>query len=284
MTRFSRALSRPLGFPLLLLAGLAACGAPPPENAAEPETGAEAPIEQTAEPAAESALTAVPQRFRGRWNASAEACAAGAGEMGLEVAGDTLRFHESVGRVQSVRQVAPNAVEAELAFEGEGQSWRETRTLRLLQDGRLSVEGRGSAATRVRCRAASAAPASGWQSAASGEGDALFLAAGADRRALTLFCPAGSNDLLVNVPAFRPVASEERMTFGAGGTVVTLVADFAGDRQRGGVSGTGPVPSELEAILTGGTPIGVNYGAQNSGPHAPPPAELAKAFVQGCRD
>lgn len=269
--------------PLLLLAGLAACGGPAPENDSMPAAGAEAPIEQAVAPIAEAALTAVPERFRGRWNASAEACAASSGDMGLDVAGDSLRFHESVGRVQSVRQVAPNAVEAELALEGEGQTWRETRTLRLLQDGRLAVEGRGSTATRVRCRAEKAAPASGWQTAASGEGDALFFGPEA-RRTLTLFCPAGSNDLLVNVPAFRPVASEERMTFGAGGTAVTLVADFTGDKQRGGVSGTGPIPSELGAILNGGQPIGVNYGAQNSGPHAPPPPELAKSFLEGCRD
>ena len=43
----------------------------------------------------------------------------------------------------------------------------------------------------------------------------------------------------INVPGFRPVGSEERMTFGSGGEAHTLVADTRGDRQRGGVSATG---------------------------------------------
>ena len=124
-------------------------------------------------------------------------------------------------------------------------------------------------------------PKSGWQTSASGEGAALFLARGGGR-AVTLFCPGRSKTLLVNVPAFRAVGSEERMTFGAGGTAVTLVADPRGDRRRGGVSGTGPVPSELAAILRG--KIAVNYGSQNAGPFAPPPPALAKTFLAGCRD
>ena len=126
------------------------------------------------------------------------------------------------------------------------------------------------------------APSTGWQASASGEGDALWLAGRGGARLLTLFCPARSKTLLVNVPAFRAIGSEERMTFGAGGTAITLVADPRGDRRRGGVSGTGPVPSELAAILRGR--IAVNYGAQNSGPHAQPPPELAKSFLAGCRD
>jgi uncharacterized membrane protein len=120
-----------------------------------------------------------------------------------------------------------------------------------------------------------------WDSAASGEGASLFLArSGSDQRVLTLFCPAGSGDLLVNVPGFRPVGSEERMSFGSGGTVVTLVADPRGDRGRGGVSASGPLPGELPRILRG--PVAVNYGAQNAGPYAAPPAGLAGNFLAGC--
>lgn len=275
-------LVRPL--PILLLAALAACGAPAPENEAAPPAGMEAPIEEAGAPApAAPALPAIPERFRGRWNVSAEACLAGSGDGGLEVAGDSLRFHESVARVESVRQVAPNAVEVRLALQGEGQAWRETRTLRLLPGGRLAVEGPGGTATRMRCRAVAAAPSMDWHAAAGAEGAVLSLGTG-DARRLTFFCPPGTDDLLVNVPAFRPVGSEERMTFGGGGTVVTLVADLAGDAGRGGVSGTGPVPPELETILAGPEPLGVNYGAQDAGPHPVPPASLARTFLEGCRD
>src|SRR5687768_14295755 len=48
-----------------------------------------------------------------------------------------------------------------------------------------------------------------WETAASGEGDALFLAGPDGTRLVTLFCPADTDDLLVNVPAFDPIASEE---------------------------------------------------------------------------
>src|SRR5690606_35712589 len=81
-------------------------------------------------------------------------------------------------------------------------------------------------------------------------------------------------------PEFEPIGSEERMSFGSGGEVVALVADTEGDRQRGGVSGTGEVPVELASLIRG--PIGVNYGARNSGPHPAPPAPLAQAFLAAC--
>ncbi|MFN3943561.1 MAG: hypothetical protein ACK4K7_01365 [Allosphingosinicella sp.] len=122
-----------------------------------------------------------------------------------------------------------------------------------------------------------------WDLVASGEGTALRLGgSGGGRAALALFCPAGGAELVVNVPGFRPVGSEERMTFGSGGEVTTLVADTAGDALRGGVSGAGPVPANLAALIAG--PIGVNYGAQNSGPHDAPPADLARGFAAACAD
>lgn len=158
----------------------------------------------------------------------------------------------------------------------------------------VAVAACGCGGDRVENRAAEdiAGPANAWQpgqsrdearwdAAASGEGTALFFANGGGGRALTLFCPAGSSDLLVNVAAFRPVGSEERMSFGSGGTAIALVADPAGDRGRGGVSAAGPLPAELRAILAG--PISVNYGAQNAGPFAAPPPELAGNFLAGCR-
>lgn len=127
-----------------------------------------------------------------------------------------------------------------------------------------------------------------WDMVSSGEGDGLFFGvAEGEPGKVHLFCPNGvaaDAGLVVNVNAFKPVGSEERMSFGSGGTVVTLVADPSGDAQRGGVSGTGPVPGELRAILTGGAGVAVNYGAQNVGPLPAVPVDLAEAFVGGCRD
>ncbi|MGV3556452.1 MAG: hypothetical protein ACO1OD_14490 [Croceibacterium sp.] len=120
-----------------------------------------------------------------------------------------------------------------------------------------------------------------WDLQASGEGTALVFPTGGDTQ-VRLFCPAGGETILVNVPGFRPVGSEERMTFGSGGEAHTLVADTRGDRQRGGVSGTGAVPGNLAALLGG--PVSVNHGSQNAGPYPAPPAGLVRSFVTACND
>jgi hypothetical protein len=234
-------------------------------------------------------VIAIPEPFRGRWDASAAACAGKASEMRLVVGPDSLRFHESLGRVEAVRAAGADTIALDLAFEGEGEQWRETRALRLLPDGRLVVDGRGGTANRVRCEGAAdepaltAAQAPRWRSTASGEGAGLSLATAGGAPLLALFCPAGSGEIVVNVPAFRPVASEDRMSVGSGGTVFALVADTAGDKERGGVTGRGAFPAaNLATILAGAGGIAVNYGAQNSGPYAPPPAAVARDFLAGC--
>ena len=120
-----------------------------------------------------------------------------------------------------------------------------------------------------------------WDMISSGEGVALVFPASGDP-AIRLFCPAGNKRILVNVPAFRPIGSEERLTFGSGGSAHALVADTRGDRQRGGVSGTGAVPGNLDALIGG--PVSVSYGAQTSGPHPAPSQNLAGAFAAACSD
>lgn len=124
--------------------------------------------------------------------------------------------------------------------------------------------------------------ASRWDLQSSGEGVALALLSTGGRTVVRLFCPAGTQQLIVNVPAFRPVGSEERMSFGSGSHAVALVADSRGDAQRGGVSGTGPVPGKISALL--GRPIAINYGSQNSGPHLAAPRQWALAFAGACSE
>ena len=129
---------------------------------------------------------------------------------------------------------------------------------------------------------AQAPAAGGWDLQSAGEGSALVLLSASGEPAVRLFCTAAADRLLVNVPGFRPVGSEERMSVGSGGEVVALVADTRGDRHRGGVTGTGDVPANLAVLIAG--PVAVNYGAQNSGPHPAPPADLARSFVLACND
>ena len=134
---------------------------------------------------------------------------------------------------------------------------------------------------------ADGAPAGGsaalrWDLQSSGEGVALALLSASGNTAIRLFCAAGKNEILVNVPSFRPIGSEERLSFGSGGEATALVADPRGDAQRGGVSGTGAVPGNLAALITG--PVSASYGAQASGPHPAPPGDLGRAFVRACEE
>ncbi|AMU96631.1 hypothetical protein AOA14_18695 [Sphingopyxis terrae subsp. terrae NBRC 15098] len=98
---------------------------------------------------------------------------------------------------------------------------------------------------------------------------------------LSLSCPSGENRLRINVPGFKPIGSEERLSFGSGGEVEALVADVRGDRRLGGVSAVGAVPANLAALLGG--PVSASYGAQTSGPHPPVPEALVGSFVAACR-
>jgi uncharacterized membrane protein len=125
-------------------------------------------------------------------------------------------------------------------------------------------------------------PDARWDLQSSGEGAALALLAGRGQARIRLFCPAGQNRLLVNVPEFRPIGSEERLSFGGGGEAVALVADTRGDLQRGGVSGVAAVPADLAALVA--APLSASYGAQRSGPHPAPPRALARRFVATCRE
>jgi uncharacterized membrane protein len=142
-----------------------------------------------------------------------------------------------------------------------------------------TVNGAAPAAPAVARPAAGAAL---WDLESSGEGVALALPAGPERTAIRLFCPAGQDRLLVNVPGFRPIASEERLSFGSGGDAVALVADPRGDSRRGGVSAAGEVPADLAALVAG--TLSASYGSQRSGPHPAPPRALAAAFVAACRE
>jgi hypothetical protein len=257
---------------------LAACGSPEP-------AGNEAAPAASARPAERAA--AVPAAFQGIYDESREACRRPS-EYRLTVSAHDLRFHESIGAVREVAVEGPDAIRVDADYQGEGESWRATHRLRLDDGGAtLTIVGNGTKLRRVRCGvAASEGPPLGphWGEVVS-EGDAALVLTGTDGKALlTLACPRGSDELAVNVHAFRPVASEERMTFGAAGTAVTLVADARGDPGRGGVTGRGPVPAELPAILATAEGIVVNYGSQNSGPHPGPSAQGARYLVSECRD
>lgn len=109
----------------------------------------------------------------------------------------------------------------------------------------------------------------------------LVLQAQTGSPILSLTCPSGENRLQVNVPGFTPIGSEERLSFGSGGEVEALVADFRGDRRLGGVSAAGAVPANLAALMGG--PVSASYGSQTSGPHPSVPTAIVASFVVACR-
>ena len=122
--------------------------------------------------------------------------------------------------------------------------------------------------------------ASSWDLAADRQGAALTIAGSGGEPAMRLLCPGGEDKLVVNVPAFEPIGSEERLSFGQGGEVVALVADPTGDQLRGGVTAEGPVPENLVQLLSG--EVSASYGSQVSGPHPAPPGALVESFAAAC--
>lgn len=101
------------------------CAAPP---------GYRPPAEPAANPPA-AVATAIPARFVGLWAADAAGCRVPPALIDwLRVTAGGLRFHESLATVRALRPRGANAVELDLDFEGEGQQWQATRTLRLSGD------------------------------------------------------------------------------------------------------------------------------------------------------
>ncbi len=265
----------------LLIAMIGACGAPAPRA---DDVAGSANQASPVEPAPADGVRAatIPASFHGVFDRSPESCASRT-EYRLTIGPSELRFHESIARVRQVTTHNANSIVVTADHQGEGESWSSERELRFGENSSvLIVRSEGNETVRVRCSAAPAPSSRQWSEAAGDEEAGLVLHDEGVRR-LGLYCPAGSDELVVNVPAFRAIASEERMSFGSGGEVVALVADPSGDKARGGVSGRGPLPEEVGRILTGSAGISVNYGAQNSGPYPAPPEPLASAFLDRCR-
>ena len=121
-----------------------------------------------------------------------------------------------------------------------------------------------------------------WQAEAVGAGHRLRLsnlATGA--HLLTISCLAPSR-LTVHAPAFTPIGSEDRFSFGIGAEPVTLVANPYEQQRGAGVTAEGPIPDNLETLFAGADTIGALYGTQQVGPHAAPPEILREPFLRAC--
>ncbi|VXB24324.1 conserved exported hypothetical protein [Luteimonas sp. 9C] len=94
----------------------------------------------------------LPARFVGRWDAAAERCNAGRGELALWIRPDALQFYESTATPVRVRATEDHSLQLDARYAGEGDTWTDTRTLTLEGDDVLLVEdAMGNVTRRVRC-------------------------------------------------------------------------------------------------------------------------------------
>ncbi|HEY5724171.1 MAG TPA: hypothetical protein VIT45_17815 [Allosphingosinicella sp.] len=146
---------------LALPALLAACGEPVERDNSAAPVAAPPPMPGTGEGdsnAAGNAIApdprpviagAIPEAFRGTYDQNEENCARPS-EYRLTVDAGELRFHESIGKVRSVKVMEAGRIEVLADYQGEGETWQNVRTLEL--DGkRLTISGEGTKIDRLRC-------------------------------------------------------------------------------------------------------------------------------------
>ena len=117
-----------------------------------------------------------------------------------------------------------------------------------------------------------------WERGESGAGLRLNNLDGTVR--MSIAC-AGSK-LVVNVPSFTPIGSEDRFMLALGQNPVTLVADPTRQRPGTGVTAEGPAPRNLGGLLSSGPTVGALYGTQKIEADAPPSSKLANQLASGC--
>lgn len=148
---------------LAALAALALLGACSSEEPA-PQASASQPAAATsatpsASPAPTAELTEIPAAFRGYWDAETGSCANWSdGQLTIEAR--RVQFYESLGEVTALSQPAPDTLVIDFAMSGEGDTWTEQATYRLLDGGQVleSSFSDGDTFRRKRCAALVDAP------------------------------------------------------------------------------------------------------------------------------
>ena len=109
-----------------------------------------------------AALTAIPARFLGQWDAPDGPCSPES-EMFMTIRPGTITFYESQGEVTAVRRGRPGIV-LSLAMEGEGESWTSQYAMNLGENREQlavrEVSQSGPGTTRRRCPAERTDPSS----------------------------------------------------------------------------------------------------------------------------
>jgi hypothetical protein len=97
--------------------------------------------------------TTIPSPFLGVYDRTIVQCG-GQSQERATITATELRFHETIGKVQSTLLRKENELEVDAKYEGEGEFWRSNRLLTLTQGGsRLIIDGDGASRPMalVRC-------------------------------------------------------------------------------------------------------------------------------------
>ena len=127
-------------FPLAVATlALAACqqSAPSSEKDASSAAVATAPASPPASAtpvASPTTAAAIPDQFRGVWDAVGGSCSP-ASDLRLEIGAVSIEFYESIGAVTGVTIESPRSIVVDLAMEGEGERWERTNRYALSEDG-----------------------------------------------------------------------------------------------------------------------------------------------------
>jgi len=79
----------------------------------------------------------IPEALRGRWGMNAADCDTSRSDAkgAMEVGADSLKFYESVAKLQRIKSLSDMGVGAVYDFTGEGQQWRLAVELTITADG-----------------------------------------------------------------------------------------------------------------------------------------------------
>ncbi len=125
-------------------------------------------------------------------------------------------------------------------------------------------------------------PGLSWVRSATGEGAALTLLDAAGAPLLRLGCIRNPATMTLRIEGFTPIASEDRLTVGLDDALFVFVADLSATSGQGVVS-EAPIATDFLDRLQSASAISAVYGAQQLGPHMPPPADMAGTFAAECR-
>ncbi|HYC68614.1 hypothetical protein [Brevundimonas sp.] len=108
----------------------------------------------------------------------------------------------------------------------------------------------------------------------------LTLVDGLGAPVLHLSCDDRAEALIIHVPGFEPIGSEDRLTLGVGDEAFAFVADLQASGP--GVTAGGAAEADLFARMRRGEPVRAVYGAQSVGPARASSPEALRDFLVRC--